>query len=44
MLFVPEFTRGGFMHHGEMREQIGLAVRRAVLWGSIAVRATEAAE
>jgi hypothetical protein len=30
-LFVPEFTRGGFMHHGEMREQIGLAVRRAVL-------------
>jgi hypothetical protein len=29
-LFVPQFTRGGFMHHGKMREEIGRLVRRAV--------------
>ncbi len=30
-LFTPEFARSGFMHHGPMREKVGLAVRRAVL-------------
>jgi hypothetical protein len=29
-LFVPKFNRAGFMHHGPVREEIGVAVRRAV--------------
>jgi hypothetical protein len=30
-LFVPKFNRAGFMLHGTMREEIGRAVRRAVM-------------